>query len=229
MVVWTMEVVAEIERSAQSLQIFWRVSPYNWPWIRSGEKWEQSKMTPRILAWGTGRINRAAIIQIGNPVRRACCCYCCSVAQLCRTVCDPLDCSTPGLPVPHQLLKLSQVHVHCIGDAIQPSHPLIPSSPSALSLSQHQGLSNESSVHIRWPEYLNLSFSFSISISPSREYSGLISLKIDWFDLLVDQGTFKSLLQQHSRKASIIWHSAFFTVQLSQLYMTTGKTTALTI
>ena len=85
--------------------------------------------------------------------------------------------------------------------------------------------SNESSVHIRWPKY----WSFSFSISPSSEYSGLISLKIDWFDLLAVQGTFRSLLQHYSSKASILWHSAFFTVQLLQLYVTAGKTIVLTI
>ena len=85
--------------------------------------------------------------------------------------------------------------------------------------------SNESSIHFRWPKY----WSFSFSISPSSEYSGLISLKIDWFDLLSVQGTFRSLLQHHSLKASILWRSAFFTVQLSQPYVNTGKTIALTL
>ena len=111
-----------------------------------------------------------------------------------------------------------------LSDTIQPSHPLTPSSLSALSLSQHQSLSNELAVHIRWPKY----WSFTFSISPSNEYSGLIYLKIDWFDLLSVQGTLKSLLQQHSLKVSILWHSAYFTVQISQPYMTTGKTIVLT-
>ena len=110
--------------------------------------------------------------------RLPCCFCCCSATQLCPTLCHPMGCSTPGLSVPHHLPKFAQVHVHCIGDAIQPSHLLIPSSPSALNLSQHQGLSNESAVHIRWPKY----WSFKFSISSSNEYSGLISVKINWFD-----------------------------------------------
>ena len=129
------------------------------------------------------------------------------------TLCDPMDCSTPGLPVPHHLLKFAQAHVHSIADIIQPSHPLMPSSPSALSLSQYQRPSNESAVFIRRPKY----GSFSFSISPSDEYSLLIFLMIDWFDLLAVQGTFRSLLQHHSWKASILWHSAFFIVQFSNL------------
>ena len=136
-----------------------------------------------------------------------------------------MDCNMPGLPVPPHLPKCAQVHVRCIGDAIQPSHPLTPSSPSALNLSQHQGVSHEPAVCIRWPKY----WSFSFNISPSNEYSGLISLKIGWFDLLAVQGTFRSLLQHHSPKPSILWSSTFFMVQLSELYVTTGKTIALTI
>ena len=100
-----------------------------------------------------------------------------SATQSCPTLCNPMDCSTPGFPVHHQLLELAQTHVHRVGDAIQPSHPL--SSPPALNLSQHQG-PNESDLHIRWPKY----WSFSFSISPSNDYSGLISFRIDWFDLL---------------------------------------------
>ena len=106
-------------------------------------------------------------------------------------------------------------------------HPTISSSVasfSCLNLSQHQGLSGESALHIRWPKY----WSFSFSISPSNEYSGFISFRIDWFDLLAVQGTLKSLLQHHSSKASILQHSAFFIVQFSNPYMTTGKTIALT-
>ena len=156
MAVWTTEVVAEIERSAQSLQIFWRVSPFNWPWIGSGEKWEQSKMTPRILAWGTGRINRAAIIQIGNPIRRACCCYCCSVTKLCQTVCDPFDCSTPGLPAPHHSWSFPKFVFIAL---VMPSSHLILWHPLILLLSVFPSIrdfSNESSVHISWPEVLQL-------------------------------------------------------------------------
>ena len=114
--------------------------------------------------------------------------------------CDPMSCSTPGLPVHHQLLEFTQIHVYRAGDAIQPSHPLLSPSPPAPNRSQHQGFSNESAFCIRWPKY----WSFSFSISPSNEYSGLISFRIDWFDLLAVQGTLKSLLQHHSSIASIL-------------------------
>ena len=147
-----------------------------------------------------------------------------SVAQLCPTVCDPKNCSTPGLPVHHQLPELTQTHVHSIGDAIQPSHPLSSSSPPAFNLSQYQGLSQGIVLLIRWPKY----WSFSFSISPSNEDSGLISFRMDWLDLLAVQGTLKSLLQHNSSKASILQCSAFFIVQLLHPYMTTGKTIALT-
>ena len=147
-----------------------------------------------------------------------------SVAQSCPTLCDPMNCSTPGLPVHHQLPEFTQTHVHWVRDAIQPSHPLSSPSPPALNLSQHQGLSNESALHIRWPKY----WSFSFNISPSNEHSELISFRMDWLGLLAVQGTLKSLLQHHSSKASILQRSAFFIVQLSRPYMTTGKTIALT-
>ena len=113
-----------------------------------------------------------------------------SVAQSCPALCDPVDCSTPGFPVHHELLELTQTHACWVGDAIQPSHPLSSPSPLVVSLSQHQVFSIESVLHIRWPKY----WSFSFSISPSNEYSGLISFRIDWFDLLAVQGTLKSLL-----------------------------------
>ena len=100
-------------------------------------------------------------------------------------LCDPVNHSTPGLPVQHRLPEFTQIHVHRIGDAIQPSHPLLSSSPPAFYLSQHQDLLNESVLHIRWPKY----WSFSVSISPSNEYSGLISFRINWYDLLAIQGT----------------------------------------
>ena len=138
-----------------------------------------------------------------------------SVAQSCPTLCDPMDCSTPGFPVPHQLLELTLSHVHGVSDAIQPSHPLLSPSPPALNLSQHQVFSNESVLHIRWPNY----WSFSFSIIPTDVYSGLISFRMDWLDLLAIQGALKSLLQHHSSKASILRRSAFFTVQLSHPYM----------
>ena len=142
-----------------------------------------------------------------------------SVAQLCPTLCDPMDCSMPGFPVHHQLLELAQTHVHPLSDAIQPSHPLSPPSLPALNLSQHQGFF-QSAIHIRWPKY----WSFSFSISTPSEFSGLISFRIGWLDLLAVQGTLKSLLQHHSSKPSVLWHLAFFMVQLSHSYMATGKT-----
>ena len=153
-----------------------------------------------------------------------------SVTQSCPTLCDPMVlhplCNTPGFPVHHQLLEFTQTHVHWVSDAIQSSHPLLSPSPPTFNLSHHQGdsFSNESVLHIRWPKY----WSFSCSISPFNEYSGLISFRVDWLDLLAVQGTLKSLLQHHSSKASILQHSDFFIAQLSHPYMTTGKTIALT-
>ena len=127
--------------------------------------------------------------------------------------------SKPGLPVHHQLPEFTQTHVHRIGDAIQPSHSLLSPSPPAPNPSQHQSFSNESTLRMRWPKYR----SFSFSISPSNEHPGLISFRMDWLDLLAVRGTLKSLLQHHSSKASILWRSAFFIVQLSHPYMTTWK------
>ena len=136
-----------------------------------------------------------------------------------------MDCSMPGLPVHHQLPRLAQTHVHLVGYAIQPSHPLSSHYPPTFNLSQHFPVfSNESVLRIRWPK--NCSFSFSVS--PSNDYSGLISFRMDWLGVLEVQGTLKSLLQHHGSKKSILRCSAFFTVQLSHPYMTTGKTIALT-
>ena len=138
-----------------------------------------------------------------------------SVAQSCPTLCDHMNRSTPGLPVHHQLLESTQTHVHWVGDAIQPSHPLSSPSPPALNLSQHQGL-------FKW-------VSSSHQVTKGLEFQ-LQHQSFQWTprtDLLAVQGTLKSLLQHHSSKVSIL-HSAFFTVQLSHLYMTTGKTIALT-
>ena len=146
-----------------------------------------------------------------------------SVAQSCPTLCDPMNRSTPGLPAHHQLPEFTQTHVHCVSDAIEPSHPLsplllLPPIPPSIRV-----FSNESTLYIRWPKY----WSFSFSIIPSKAIPGLI-FRMDWLDLLAVQGTLKSLLQHHSSKASILRHSAFFTVQFSHPYMTTGKTIALT-
>ena len=147
-----------------------------------------------------------------------------SVAQSCLTLCNPMNCSTPGLPIHHQLPEFTQTHVHRVRDGIQPSHPLLSPSPPAPIPPSIRVFSNESTLHMRWPKY----WSFSFSISPSNEHPGLISFRMDWLDLLAVQGTLMSLLQHHSSKASILWCSAFFIVQLSHPYMTTGKTIALT-
>ena len=211
---------------------------------------------------------------------------CCSVARLCPTLCDPMDCSMPVFPVFHCLLEFAQTLVHWVNDAIQPSHVLsyllfmtvmmwffssvqllshvrlfatseTAARQASLSITNFRSLlkfmsiesvmpanhlilchplllpsifpsirafSNESALCIRWPK----DWSCSFSISPSNDYSGLISFRMDWLDLLAVQGTLKSLLQHHSSKASILWHSAFFIVQLSHPYMTTRKTIGLT-
>ena len=129
-----------------------------------------------------------------------------SVIQSCPTLCDPMGWSTPGLPVHLQFPEFTQTHVHWVSEAIQLSHPLSSPSPPAFNLSQHQGL-------FKWASSLHRSFSFSIS--PSNEYSGLISFRMDWLDLLAVQGALKSLLQHHSSTASILQCSAVFIVQLS--------------
>ena len=138
------------------------------------------------------------------------CCYC-SVTKLCQTLWDSADLSMPGFTVLQYLPEFAQTHIHWISDTIQPSHPvsrllLLPSIFPSIRV-----FSNESVLRIRWPKY----WSFSFSISSYNEYSGLISFRTDWFDLLAVQGTLKSLLQHHSSKASILWCSAFFRVQLS--------------
>ena len=146
-----------------------------------------------------------------------------SVAQLCLTLFDPMDCNTPGFSVHHQLPELAQTHPI---DSVMPSNHLILCHPLLLLPSifpSTRVFSNESVFGIRWPEY----WSFSFNIRPTNEHPGLISFRMDWLDLLALQGTLKSLLQHHSSKASILQHSAFFTVQLSHPYVTTGKTIAL--
>ena len=128
------------------------------------------------------------------------------------------------LPCPSPTPGLAQIHVHQVSVAIQASHPLPSPSPPAFNVAQHQGLFKWSILHINWPK----DWSFTFSIIPSNEYSWLISFRIAWLDLLAVQGTLKSLLQHHRSKASILWHSAFFIVQISHSYMTTRKTIALT-
>ena len=150
-----------------------------------------------------------------------------SVAQSCLTLCDPMNCSTPGLLVYHQLPEFTQIHDHKVADAIMPSCHLIlyrpllllPPIPPSIRV-----FSSESTLHMKWPKYR----SFSFSIIPFKKHPGLISFTMDWLDLLAVQGTLKSLFQHHSSKASILQRSAFFTVQLSHPYITTEKTIALT-
>ena len=144
---------------------------------------------------------------------------CCSVTMSCTTLCPSMDCSMPGFPVLHHLLEFAQTHVHWVSHAIQPSHLLSPLFPLALNLSHHLYL-------FQWVGQRIWSFSFSNS--PSNEYSGLFSFSIDWFDLLTVQETLQTLLQHYSSKVSILWHSAFLTVQLLHPCMITGKTKALT-
>ena len=138
-------------------------------------------------------------------------CYCfCSVTKSCVILCNPVDCSTPGFPVLHCLPEFSQSQVHWVGDAIQPSHPLLSTSPPALNLPSIRVSSNESALCIRWPK----DWSFCFSISPSSEYSGLISLRIDWFDLLAVQGTLKSLPTPQFKSISSLVLSFLYTPTL---------------
>ena len=142
----------------------------------------------------------------------------------CVQLCDPMNRSTPGLPLHHHLPEFTETHVHRVSDAIQSSHPLsplllLPPIPPSVRV-----FSNESTLHMRWPKY----WSFNFIIIPSKEIPGLISFRMDWLELLAVQGTLKSLLQHHSSKASILLCAAFFTVQHSHPYMTTRKTIALT-
>ena len=146
-----------------------------------------------------------------------------SVAQSCPTLCNPKYCSIPDFPVHHQLLELAQTHVHWVTNAIQPSHPLSSPSPPTFNLSQHQGL-------FQW---VSSSHQVAKVLELQRQHQSFQwifrtdFLRMDWFDPLLVPGTLKSLFQHRSSKASILWHSAFFTVQLSHPYMTTGKTIAL--
>ena len=146
------------------------------------------------------------------------------VAQSCPTLCNPMNCSTPGFPVHYQLLELTQTHVYRVGDTIQPSHPLSSPFPPAFNLSQHQGL-------FQWVSSLHQVakvLEFQLQHQSSQWIFRTDFFRIDWLYLLVVQGTLKSLLQQYNSKASILLSSVFFGVQLSHPYMTTGKTMALT-
>ena len=152
---------------------------------------------------------------------RSSCCYCCSVIKSYLTLCDPRDCSTPNFPISQTLLRLMSIESMMSSNHLITCRPLL-FLPSVFPSTRV--FPNESALHIRWPKY----WSFSFSISPFNEYSGLISFRIDWLDLLAVQEILKSLLQHHNLKASILQHLAFFMVQLSNLYITTGKTMALT-
>ena len=181
------------------------------------------------LSWHSAAISLSPLLAFWKPdilcktriFQSKYCCY--SVTQLCPALCEPMDCSTPGFLVLHYLpssLKFISI------ESMMPSNHLIHYRPLLFLLSIFPSIRvffNESDLCIRWPKYWN----FNFSISPSNEESGLISFRIDWFDLLAVQGTLKSLLQHLSSKAPILWHSAFFMVQLSNSYMTTGKTIAL--
>ena len=147
-----------------------------------------------------------------------------SVTQSCLILYNRMNCSMPSVSVHHQLPDFTQTHVHRISDAMQPSHPLSSPSPPAPNPFPESVFSNESTLLMRWAKY----WSFSFSIIPFKEHSGLISFRMDWLDLLAVQGTIKNLLQHHTSKASILRCSAFFPVQLSHSYMTTRKTIALT-
>ena len=146
-----------------------------------------------------------------------------SVTHSCPILCGPMECSTRGLPVHHQLREFIQTHVHWVCDAIQPSHPLLSLSLLLSIILSIRVFPDESVLHIRCPKY----WSFNFNISPSNEHPGLMSFRMDWLDLLAVQGALRSLLQHHSSKASILQCSAFFIVQLSHPYMTPGKTIAL--
>ena len=144
-------------------------------------------------------------------------CWCHSITESRPTLCDPTDCNIPGSSVLHCLSELAQTHVHWVSDAICRPLLLLPSIFPSISV-----FSNESALCIRWSKY------WSVSISLSNEYSGLISFRIDWFDLFAVHGSLRSLLQHHGLKASVLWCSTFIMVQLSDPYVTTEKTIALT-
>jgi len=202
----------------------------SWPWVCIKIQWDdcsECKLQSLVHIRSKFQHSHPKIIMSSlgfyklNDLQHSGLCWC-SVTKSYPTLHDPVDCSTPGFLVPHYLLEFAQVHVHCISDTIQPSHPLSPSSPSIFP--SFRVFSNELAICISYSKYWSISF----GISPSNEYSGLICLKTDWFDFLVVQGILKSLFQHHSAEASSVWRSAFFMVQLSHPYMTMGKTIALT-
>ena len=170
-----------------------------------------------ILAWEISWTEEPGELQSSQSVS--------SVSQLFSTLCNPMDCTMPGFSVHHQLPELAQTHVHRVGDASQPSHPLSSPSPPAFNLSQDQGLCQWVSSSHQVAKVLE----FQLQHQSSNEYSGLVSFRIDWFDLLAVQTTLKSFLQHYSSKASIIQCSAFLWSNSHNPYMTTGKTIALTM
>jgi len=200
----------EKEMATHSSVLAWRIPGTREPgglpsmgYRRVRHDWSELAVAAAWLSICVKQVNFALIfiittLQLYLLCIPSCCCY--PVAQPCLSLCDPMDCSTPGFPVLHHLLELSQTHVHWVGDAIQPSHPLSSPSPPALSV-----FSNESDLCIRWPKY----WSFSFNVSPSNEHSGLISLRMDWLDLLAVQGTLKSLLQ------TTVWKHQILSAQLS--------------
>ena len=163
------------------------------PWIKANWKW--STRDGKSERWHS-RNQRAKMD--GNQVS--------SVAQSCLTLCDPMNCSTPGLPVHHKLPEFTQTHIHWFGDVIQPFYSLSSPSPSALNPPQHQSLFQWVNSSHQVAKVLKFSFSFS------EEHPRLISFRMEWLDLFAVQGTLKSLFQRHSSKASILQHSAFFMV-----------------
>ena len=187
---------------------------------------KQSQNTNLTQSYSENMIKRDTIKPVHNFVQeptkiRS---LCCLVAQSCPTLCDPMDFSQASLSFTTSQSLLKPMSI----ESVMPSNRLIQYRPLLLLPSIFPGImvfSNESALRIRWPKY----WSFSFNISPSNEYSGLISFRMDWFDLLAVQGTLKGLLQHHSSKAPILWRSAFFMVQLSRPYMTTGKTIPLTM
>ena len=179
-------IISPITKDTTRRQLFW-LRP-----IRSLK--DMSKFVKKELQW----------TNLFNPILSSFS----SVAQSCLTLCDPMDCSMPGFPIHHHLPEFIQTHVHWVSDAIQPSHPLSSPSPPAFNLPSIRGFSNESFLRIRY-------WSFNFSISPSNEYSGLISFRMNWLNLFAVQGTLKKLLWHYSSNASILQCSAFFMVQLS--------------
>ena len=202
-----------LEKNMTGFALFFYFNP------SSSTNYEVSSFPGLSLGPGVER-QKSYIEQKRFPRTKNICC-CCSVTKLCPTLCESTDCQASlSSTISQSLLKLMSIESVMPSNHLILCHPLLPL-PSIFPSSRV--FSNESALCIRWPKY----WSFSFSISPSNEYSGLIFFRIDWFDRFAVQGTLKSPLQHHNSKASMLWHSAFFMVQLSHPYMTTGKTTAL--